>query len=125
MEHYKAQLLVTQKIIITNDEGKILTMRRSQTDPSLPLSWDIPGGVVEEGEHLLESIAREVTEETGIEVENIKLLDVFDSSSKIHPYLICIGYTARALSTDIVLSYEHDQFEWVTKEEFLNRNVKP
>jgi 8-oxo-dGTP diphosphatase len=124
MEHYKAQILVTQKIIVTNDDGKILTMRRSQTDPSLPLSWDIPGGVVEVGEHLIESISREVTEETRIEVEDIKLFDVFDSSSKIHPYLICIGYTAHALSTNVVLSYEHDQFEWLTKDEFLSRDVK-
>ena len=121
---YTDRVLVTQKIIITNSDGKILAMRRSQTDPSLPLSWDVPGGVVEEGEHLGESIIREVKEETGIDVTNIRLLDVFDSSSKIHPYLVCIGYIAEAVSEDVSLSYEHDQFEWISKKEFLTRNSK-
>lgn len=120
----KNLILVTQKIIILNNSGKILSLRRSKTDPSKPLSWDLPGGLIDQGEDTHEAILREVKEESGIEVETPKLLDVFDCVTEQGKYLICIGYTTKAISTDVVLSYEHDQYEWISKEEFLNRDVK-
>lgn len=117
-------LLVTQKIIILNDEGKILSVRRSATCPTKPFGWDLPGGLVDEGENIREAILREVKEEVAISVETPQLLDVFDYKTENGKYLLCIGYTARALSFNVTLSYEHDQFEWLTKEEFLSRDVK-
>jgi 8-oxo-dGTP diphosphatase len=118
------QILVTQKIIIKNQEGKILALRRSKTDPSKPLSWDLPGGIVERGENIQDSILREVKEESGIQVEKPQLFDVFDFVTEQGTYLICIGYITESISTEVVLSYEHDQYEWLTKDEFLAREVK-
>jgi 8-oxo-dGTP diphosphatase len=120
----KNAILVTQKIIVINNEGKILALRRSATDPAKPLSWDLPGGLVDAGENIVEGILREVSEEAGIKVERPKLLDVFDYTSEQGTYLICIGYVARAITSDVILSYEHDQYEWITKEELLKRDMK-
>lgn len=119
-----SHLLVTQKIIILNDEGKILSVRRSATCPTKPFGWDLPGGLVDEGEDIREAILREVKEEVGIAVGAPELLDVFNYTTEQGKYLLCIGYTARALSFDVILSYEHDQFGWLSKEEFLSRDVK-
>ncbi len=117
-------MLVTQKIIVLNKEGKILALRRSKTDPSKPLSWDLPGGLLEDGENLRDAVVREITEETGISVEKPELIDAFDYINGQNKYLICIGYKTNAITTDINLSYEHDMYEWISKEEFLMRDTK-
>ncbi len=40
--------------------------------------WSIPGGTLEIGETLEEGVARELQEETGIEVRVLELIEVFD-----------------------------------------------
>ena len=39
--------------------------------------WDIPGGFLDEGEHPLDGIRRELREETGLEVEPVEFLGVW------------------------------------------------
>jgi ADP-ribose pyrophosphatase YjhB (NUDIX family) len=58
------------------DEGQALLIRRG----SEPLrgEWSIPGGTLELGESLEEGVARELLEETGIEVRVLELIEVFD-----------------------------------------------
>jgi 8-oxo-dGTP diphosphatase len=52
--------------IVTSDEGRILLVRRAN-DPARGC-WSIPGGRVEPGEDDSAATAREVLEETGLEV---------------------------------------------------------
>ncbi len=40
--------------------------------------WTLPGGVLEVGESLAAGVAREVREETGLEVEPIELVEILD-----------------------------------------------
>src|SRR5713101_5542780 len=58
------------------DQGRTLLIRRG----SEPLrgEWSIPGGTLELGESLEEGVARELLEETGIEVRILELIEVFD-----------------------------------------------
>jgi ADP-ribose pyrophosphatase YjhB (NUDIX family) len=112
---------VAQKAVILNSEGKLLALRRSSTDPHRPLTWDLPGGDLEIGEDPREGMLREIREEAAIEVKNLQLLDVIGRYNSRKEWWIGISYKADAVTTDVVLSFEHDQFEWLTKEEFLNR----
>ncbi|MGC2529715.1 MAG: NUDIX hydrolase [Candidatus Acidiferrum sp.] len=61
-------------VIIEN--GRALLIRRG----SEPLrgQWSIPGGTLELGESLQQGVARELLEETGLEVRVLELIEVFD-----------------------------------------------
>ncbi len=52
-------------------DGKVLVVRRARK-PALNL-YTMPGGVVEAGETLTEAVAREVREETSLEIEVLAL----------------------------------------------------
>ena len=41
--------------------------------------WSIPGGIVETGEMLRDAVRREMREETGLEVEPIEAVEIFES----------------------------------------------
>lgn len=57
-------------------EGKVLIVKRKY-DP-LAGQWSLPGGGVELGETLEESIVREMLEETGLDIEVGPVIEVFD-----------------------------------------------
>jgi 8-oxo-dGTP diphosphatase len=58
------------------DDGRALLIRRG----SEPLrgEWSIPGGTLELGETLEQGVARELLEETGVQVRVGELIEVFD-----------------------------------------------
>ena len=58
------------------EHGRALLIRRG-SEPLLG-EWSIPGGTLELGETLEEGVARELLEETGLEVRVIELIEVFD-----------------------------------------------
>jgi ADP-ribose pyrophosphatase YjhB (NUDIX family) len=62
------------------DHGRALLIRRG-SEPLLG-EWSIPGGSLELGETLQEGVARELLEETGLEVRVLELIEVFD---RIYP----------------------------------------
>src|SRR3569833_858150 len=62
-------------VIVHGDRA--LVVRRA-TEP-LKGQWSIPGGMLELGEKLRDGLAREVKEETSLDVEVGDVLDVFDS----------------------------------------------
>jgi ADP-ribose pyrophosphatase YjhB (NUDIX family) len=57
----------TAGALVTDDEGRLLLVRRAR-DPYSG-TWDIPGGFLEEAEHPLDALRRELREETGLDVE--------------------------------------------------------
>jgi 8-oxo-dGTP diphosphatase len=60
--------------------GRVVLIRRG-VEP-LKGQWSLPGGAVELGETLEASIAREIQEETGLEVEVGPVIEVFDRIMK-------------------------------------------
>ncbi|REJ10392.1 NUDIX hydrolase [Halobacillus trueperi] len=58
-------------VIIENDHQEILLQHRKDG------GWGLPGGLMELGESLEETARREVKEETGLQLGELKLLDIF------------------------------------------------
>lgn len=111
------KVLLTQKAFITNNEGKILTILRTETAPARPLTWDFPGGEVDVGEDFIEGIKREISEEAGIDVDDIEPFTVEGDFKDDGLFVVTIAYKAKAKSENVTLSYEHGEYKWVTKEE--------
>ena len=62
------------------DNGSALLIRRGS--PPLEGQWSIPGGLLELGETLAQGVARELAEETGLEVNVLELIEAFE---RIYP----------------------------------------
>jgi ADP-ribose pyrophosphatase YjhB (NUDIX family) len=58
-------------VIITNSNGKVLLLEHILRPGS---GWGIPGGFIEHGEQPAEAALREMREEAGIELENVRML---------------------------------------------------
>lgn len=72
----------------------VLIVRRGK--PPFEGQWSIPGGTLEYGESLKDAARREVLEETGVEIEIIALLDVFEilPRTKNAGHMAIIDYVA-------------------------------
>lgn len=82
--------LAVGAVVLNDDE--LLMVKRAR-DPGRGL-WTIPGGRVESGESLAAAVAREVREETGLEIVVGDLLGVFEVLGD--PHLVVLDYLATA-----------------------------
>jgi 8-oxo-dGTP diphosphatase len=123
MKKSENKIGVSQKVIVLRGDGKILAIRRSKTHPLRPLGWDSPGGDLEFGENAKEGISREIREETGLEVSDLRVVDAGSWLNDSGEFWVTICYVAKASSDEVKLSWEHDDFKWVTPAEFQQLDV--
>lgn len=64
--------------VIISSEGKILLAKRGQTAKNERGKWEFPGGTVEFGDTMKDTIIREMKEELNIEIEPILHLPPID-----------------------------------------------
>ena len=86
------------------DKGRALLIRRSS--PPLEGQWSIPGGLLELGETLAQGVARELAEETGLEVNVLELVEAFERIYPALPYADGTpGDTVRPQYHFVILDY--------------------
>lgn len=116
---------VSQKAILLDSAGKLLALQRSDTHPSKPLTWDLPGGDLSFGEEPYAGIEREIKEETGLSVRNLKPFDVESQKTDSGDFWITIAYKTSDFDGNVKLSYEHSAFEWLPPQTFLSLKSAP
>ena len=79
MSKIKCPLLAVDVIIRCEEEiGKIVLIERR----NFPFGWALPGGFVDYGESVENAAIREAKEETGLDVEIVKLLGVYSDPDR-------------------------------------------
>ncbi len=101
-------------------DGRVLIVRRAR----MPASgiYTLPGGVVEVGESLIEAVAREVREETALEIEPLALagfreLIMRDDDNRVVRHFVILSFAARWQSGDVQLNEELDEAHWLLPSE--------
>lgn len=115
------QTRVVAKVVVVNQAGKILLLRRSQTDSRRPLQWDIPGGHTDGQEFAEEAAVRETREETGIDINPRRLRLLSTRTQMVTPELN-VNWLFFVASTDtnrVTLSSEHVDYRWASINEVL------
>ncbi len=64
-------------VLIENDKGQVLLQKRSDTG-----DWCVPGGALEPGETYIEAATRELREEVGIEVSDLRLFGLYSGDDR-------------------------------------------
>lgn len=116
---------VAAKALIMNDEGKVLILREADTyeEGTKIGKYGLPGGRIDPDEKFFDGLAREVQEETGLEVKPLKPLYVgewFPTIKGIQNHITAIFYACQAVTTDVQLSEEHDHYEWIEPERYTD-----
>jgi 8-oxo-dGTP diphosphatase len=110
-------------VVIIDNQGKILVLKRNSHDKSYPCLWDLPGGGVKNNETLHEAAKREVFEEGGLKVEPDK--DYFFMIDFIEDEESNYAFNAKFINGKVKISKEHTEFMWVSKDNWKNIEYTP
>jgi nucleoside triphosphatase len=105
--------------LIFNPENKIFLMKSHKWNDK----YVIPGGHVELGERLEETLKREIKEETGLDIFDIRFLCfqefIFDPAFWKKRHFIFFDFACKTNSANVRLDSEGQGFEWVSVEDAL------
>jgi ADP-ribose pyrophosphatase YjhB (NUDIX family) len=114
----KANSLVPSvNVVVVNDAGEILMIRRTDND-----NWAVPGGAIDLGESVAQAAVRETREESGIECEISGIVGIYSDPKHVLLYTsngevrqeFSIVLTARPLSGQPTPSSESSEVRWVS-----------
>ena len=110
--------------LILNEEDDVFLMK----SPKWEGQWLVPGGKIEKGDSMKETVRKEVREETGLEVENIELMNVKDGGNpddfSRDTHFIFLNFICRAEEQEVKLDQrEAVDYTWIDPEEALTSDL--
>jgi ADP-ribose pyrophosphatase YjhB (NUDIX family) len=110
------RIVPSVNVVVTNDAGEILLIRRSDND-----NWAVPGGGIDLGESVAEAAVRETREESGIDCQITGLVGIYSDPKHVILYTsdgevrqeFSIVLTARLVGGNPTPSTETSEVRWV------------
>ena len=127
MREYPERPIVGVGAVIL-DGGRVLLVRRGH-EP-LKGEWSVPGGAVEIGETLASACAREVREETGLDVDVGPIVDVFDrirrdADGRTRFHYVLIDFLCRPIGGTLACATDAVEAAWASAGELRAYGVQP
>jgi 8-oxo-dGTP diphosphatase len=99
---------------------RVVLVKRAH--PPLQDQWSIPGGVLEVGELVSEAAVREAREETGLVVEPVELLGVYDrvlrnAEQRVQYHYVLIDFLCRRVAGELAAASDATEVRYFTREE--------
>jgi ADP-ribose pyrophosphatase YjhB (NUDIX family) len=101
---FQASFTASAAGLVTNEQGQILLLNHVLRPTS---GWGMPGGFIEKGEQPEAALRREVREEAGLELRNIRLAKI----RTLHRHMEII-FTATGIGEASVKSREITELAW-------------
>jgi len=108
--------------VVENEHGEILLVKHNNGE------WAYPGGQVEVGENLIDALAREIREESGVNASVDKLFWVGSNTAtheghsgvKIVPTKVIFGFICSYIDGELRGSDETVEARWVKKDDVFD-----
>ena len=111
-------LIGPRATIYNTKTHKVLLLQRNDGNNV----WEIPGGKRENNEDIVDELKREVQEETGLIINEYKLVyvsPIFENHPFLKPFLN-IGYLCLVEESNVTISNEHLDYKWVSIDNLMN-----
>jgi ADP-ribose pyrophosphatase YjhB (NUDIX family) len=103
-------------VVVTNDDGDVLLIRRTDNQ-----NWAVPGGAIDLGESMVQAAVRETKEESGIDCSITGLVGIYTDPKHVILYTsngearqeFSILLAARATGGAPTPSDESSEVQWV------------
>lgn len=84
--------------------------------------WSLPGGVLETGELLSAAVAREVREETGLDVLPVSVVEIFerimrDKEGMPEYHYVLVDYICRVRGGELKAGDDSKKAEWIKRKD--------
>jgi 8-oxo-dGTP diphosphatase len=103
------------RVLLTNEQGKILILKRNTDSKTNPGKWELPGGKVDQGESFDKALIREVYEETNLKIALDQVVGVSQQNLSLIR-AVHIIMSGKVVEGELNLSGEHEGYAW----EFLD-----
>lgn len=103
------------RVLLTDQDGKVLILKRSTESKTNPGKWELPGGKVNQEESFDQALVREVYEETNLKIALEHVIGASEQNLHIirAVHIIMSGII---MEGELILSREHEGYAWVEVE---------
>ena len=100
------------RVLLTDQDGKILILKRSTDSKTNPGKWELPGGKVDQGESFDHALIREVYEETNLKISLEHVVGASEQNLHIIR-AVHIIMSGKIVEGELNLSSEHEGYALV------------
>jgi 8-oxo-dGTP diphosphatase len=127
VRQYPERPIVAVGAVILDGDRVLLVKRGHEPRKG---EWSLPGGAVEVGETLETALAREVREETCLDVSVGPVVDVLDrirpdAAGRVEYHYVIVDYVCRVVSGAVACGSDADDVRWVNRGDLETFRLTP